>query len=96
MKRTYPRHIGAIIDEVVERSGLTDTLNDQRAAAIWIDVVGPAINRYTSRRFVDHGTMHVYLTSAPLKNELQFVKERLVAALNNALGAEIVKEIIIH
>ncbi|MDE6079368.1 MAG: DUF721 domain-containing protein [Duncaniella sp.] len=96
MKRTYPRHIGSIIDEVMERCGLTDSLNDQRASAIWAEVVGPGINRYTSRRYVDRGVMHVYLTSAPLKNELQFVKERLIEALNKALGAEIVKELIIH
>ena len=70
MKRTYPKHIAAIIDEAMDRAGLTDSLNEQRASAAWADVVGPSINRYTTRRYVDHGVLHVYLTSAPLKNEL--------------------------
>lgn len=96
MKRTYPRHIAAIIDEAIDRAGLTDSLNDQRASAAWFDIVGPTINRYTSRRYVDRGVMHVFLTSAPLKNELRFVKERLIAAINASLGLEIVKEIVIH
>ena len=26
MKRTYPRHIAAIIDEAMDRAGLTDSL----------------------------------------------------------------------
>ncbi|MDE5749181.1 MAG: DUF721 domain-containing protein [Duncaniella sp.] len=96
MKRTYPKHIASIIDEAISRAGLTEGLNDRRAAAVWIDVVGPGINRYTTRRYVDHGVMHVYLSSAPLKSELSLNRPAIVAALNRALGEEIVKEIVIH
>lgn len=96
MKKTYPKHIADIIDDAMERAGLTDTLNEQRASSVWIDVVGPAINRYTSRRYVDHGVMHVYITSAPLKNELSFVKTSLIEALNKRVGADVIKELVIH
>ena len=96
MKRTYPRHIAAIIDEAMERAGLTDSLNEQRASAAWADVVGASINRYTTRRYVDHGVLHVYLTSASLKNELGFVRDRLMDAINRWVGADIVKEIVFH
>ncbi len=96
MKRTYPKQIGSIIEEAMERAGLTDTLNEQKAAAAWADVVGPVINRYTTRRYVDHGVMHVYMTSAPLKNELGFNKTRLIEALNRITGAEVVKDIMFH
>lgn len=96
MKRTYPRHIAAIINEAIDRAGLTDSLNEQRAAAAWAEIVGPGINRYTSRRYVDHGVLHVYLTSAPLKNELSFALTDLAAAINKAIGADTVKEIVLH
>ena len=96
MKRTYPKHIAAIIDEAMDRAGLTDSLNEQRAAAAWVDVGGRSINRYTTRRYVDHGVMHVYMTSAPLKNELGFVRDRLIEAINRQVGVETVKEIVFH
>lgn len=96
MKRTYPKHIAAIIDEAMDRAGLTDTLNEQRAASAWADVVGPSINRYTTRRYVDHGVLHVYMTSAPLKNELGFARTRLIEAINRHVGAETVTEIVFH
>lgn len=96
MKRTYPKHIAAIIDEAMDRAGLTGSLNAQRAAAAWADVVGPSINRYTTRRYVDHGVLHVYLTSAPLKNELGFVRDRLIQALNRQVGVAVVTEIVFH
>ena len=63
---------------------------------MWADVAGPSINRYTLRRYVDHGVMHVYLTSAPLKNELSYSRAALVEAINKAVGADVVKEIVIH
>ena len=45
---------------------------------------------------VDHGVLHVYLTSAPLKNELSFALTDLAAAINKAIGADTVKEIVLH
>ncbi|MCM1162846.1 MAG: DUF721 domain-containing protein [Muribaculaceae bacterium] len=96
MKRTYPKHIASIIDDAINRAGLTDDLNARRAAAVWVDVVGPAINRYTLRRFVDHGVLHVYLTSASLKNELSFSRHALVEAINKAVGADVITDIAIH
>lgn len=96
MKRTDPKQIGSIIDEAMARAGLSDTLNEQRASAAWIDVVGPAINRYTSRRYMDKGVLHVYMTSAPLKNELMFNRDKLIQALNHTVGVDVVKEIQFH
>lgn len=96
MKRTYPKHIAGIIDEAMERSGLTESLNAQKAAAAWIDVVGPAINRYTTRRYVSDGVLHVYLTSAPLKNELSFNRDRLISAINRMVGAEVISDVQFH
>lgn len=59
-------------------------------------MVGASINRYTTRRYVDHGVLHVYLTSASLKNELGFVRDRLMDAINRWVGADVVKEIVFH
>ena len=96
MKRTYPKHIAGIIDEAMERAGLTESLNAQKAAAAWIDVVGPAINRYTTRRYVSDGVLHVSLTSAPLKNELSFNRDRLISAINRMVGAEVISDVQFH
>lgn len=96
MKRTYPKHIAAIIEESMAKSGLTQSFNEQRAASAWAEVVGPAINRYTLRRYVDHGVLHVFLSSAPLKNELSFTRERLIEALNTYVGADAITDIRFH
>jgi Protein of unknown function (DUF721). len=96
MKRTYPRQIGEIINDALDRAGLTEKLDDRRICALWPEVVGQGINRYTIKRFVDHGVMHVYLSSAALKNELSFNRAALVRALNDVVGKEVIHDILFH
>lgn len=96
MKRTDPKSIGEIMNEALEMTGMTQSFNEQRLCSLWPEIVGPHINRLTIRRFVDSGTFHVYLTSAPLKNELQFNRQQLVAALNRAVGADVITDIKFH
>ena len=54
------------------------------------------INRYTTRRYVSGGVLHVYLTSAPLKNELSFNRDRLISAINRVVGAEVITDVHFH
>ncbi len=96
MKRTEPKPIGEIIREAVEMAGLADTVAEQRVCYLWSTVMGPQITRYTMRRYVQNGILHVYLTSASLRNELSFFKSRLVEQLNSAVGKEVIHDIVFH
>lgn len=96
MKRTEPQSVGQIFDEVLRQSHLDTTFNEQKACYLWPHVVGPQINRRTMRRYVDRGVMHVYISSAPLKSELEFMKSSLVRLINEAVGAEVIHTVVIH
>lgn len=97
MKKTEAQSVGDIIHEVFCRAGMEETEARQRALYHWVDVVGPGVNRLTTRRFVDRqGVMHVYISSAPLKADLQFMRSRLVEQLNNAVGSRAITDLIIH
>lgn len=97
MKRTDPQSIRQIIEQYLRADGLEEKVLHQRASYVWPEVVGPGINRYTVRRFVaDDGVMHVFLTSASLKNELSFHRTRLVEAINAAVGRQAITDIVIH
>lgn len=96
MKRTDPQPIGKVVEQMLRQNGISDLFNEQRLCYMWAEIVGPGINRLTSRRFVDNGVLHVYLTSAVLKNELSFQRARLVEALNAAVGAEVIHDVKFH
>lgn len=97
MKRTEAQSIGHIIDKVMMEGDNSRNVKLQRASYMWIEVVGPGINRYTTRRYVtDDGALHVYLSSAPLKNELQFHRSRIIESINSMLGESLITDLIIH
>ena len=73
-----------------------DDMLAMRAASLWADVVGPGVNRYTVRRYVADGVLHVYLSSGPLKSELSFRRDAIARSINDILGREIIKSIRFH
>lgn len=96
LKRTDAKRLGTIIDEMFAATGQSDTYDEQRLCYLWAEVAGPTINRYTTRRYVDRGTLHVYITSASLKNELSYLTDALVRKLNEATGRDVISKIEIH
>lgn len=94
MKRTEARNIGEIINDVLKKEQLDVALDEHRASALWPQIVGDGINRYTIRRFVKDGVMTVHLSSAALKSELMLNREGIIRRINDALGRDIIHEII--
>lgn len=96
MKRTEPQLLADIINETLRRDGLDTAMAEQRALYMWPEIVGPGVNRHTTRRYVDKGVMHVYISSSVLKNELSFHISSLVKLLNRAAGSNVITQIVIH
>ena len=96
MKKQDALSVGQIIQMAIDRTGRADEYARQRACYVWQDVVGPAINRYTTRRWVDGDALHVCLSSAPLKNELSYSLPALIARINEQVGTQAISRIVIH
>ena len=69
-------------------------LDEHRASALWPQIVGSGVNRYTIRRYVKDGVMTVHLSSASLANELMLNRDAIISRINQALGRDIIHEII--
>lgn len=96
MKRRDPQTIGRIIADAVQAGNMSDNFDLQRASSLWPEIVGPEINRRTMRRYVDGTTLHVYIISAPLRQELSYHRTRLVELLNAAVGRDVLTDIRFH
>ncbi|MBR6247553.1 MAG: DUF721 domain-containing protein [Muribaculaceae bacterium] len=96
MKRTYPKRLGEVIDDFLKQERLDGELDQQQALALWPEIVGPGINRYTVRRTVRDGVMTVTIASAVLRNELMMHRTTLIARINQALGRDVIKEIVFN
>ena len=49
-----------------------------------------------NRLYVKDSTLHVYIVSAPLKEELSYARDRLVEKLNEAVGKHVIDAVVIH
>lgn len=96
MKRTEPISVKQLIDKVMMEGETRDTVMQQRASYLWTEVVGAGVNRYTFRRYIDKGVLHVYITSAALKNDLAFMRQNIIREINSRLGSEVLTDIVIH
>lgn len=96
MKRTEALRVDAIIKQAMAECGATGTFNQQQACFVWPEIVGPAINRCTTQRWVDRDVMHVCINSASLKHELGFVAAQIVERINRAVGTNVITKIVFH
>lgn len=98
MKKTEPQQIGDIINEVFRRSGSEGDAARYRALVNWVNVVGPGINKLTTKRYVtESGAIHVYISSAAVKADLMFMRSSLIDSLNDYAGApDVITELVIH
>lgn len=94
MKRTQAQTIGQIVEAFLREEHLDKQIDELRASALWSQVVGHVVNRYTASRSVAGGVMTVHITSAPLRNELMLMRTSIIQRINEALGREVIHEII--
>ena len=93
MQKTDPKSVRQIIDQIMDKSARKSDILEMRASALWPDIVGPGVNRYTLRRDVKNGVMYVRLSSGALKQELSFQRQEIINAINRILGKEVLREI---
>lgn len=96
MKQTEAVKVGDLLRLMMESGNDSEEFLRQKASFMWSEVVGPVINKATIRRYVDGDTLHVFIDSAPLKSELSFVTHNIVDKINEAVGKNILRKLIIH
>ena len=93
MKRIEPESIGDVLRLTIQESNMTGRLDEVRAIELWPEVIGTGMAKRMSRPRVCSGVMLVYVDSAPMRQELNMQRTRLIKLLNSRVGKEVIKEI---
>ena len=88
--------IGSAIKEWLRANGLEQKVQEHSVPGYWEQVVGEAFARHARVEKVDNGRLFVSVESAAWRSEVMLRREEIRAKLNERLGAEIVKEIIVR
>lgn len=62
---------------------------------VWEKIMGKTIAKYTDKIQIYGTTLYITTTVAPLKQELLYQKEQIIQRVNEALGENSIKEVVI-
>lgn len=88
--------LGELVKEFVELHRGSEYLNEMKAISLWPKVVGPFIASHTIDLSVKHQVLFVRVDSDALRNELFYSKSLLIRNLNELVGKEILREIVLN
>jgi predicted nucleic acid-binding Zn ribbon protein len=88
--------LGDLIKEFYEQHRGSNYLDEVKVINAWPKVVGPFIASHTIDLYIKNGVLFVRVDSDALRNELNYSKSLLMKNLNELVGREIVKEILLN
>jgi predicted nucleic acid-binding Zn ribbon protein len=92
----FKRNVQSIKDLVLRNlraQGLETPLLQMRLVKSWPTVAGPIVARYTSETYIQNQTLVVRLTRPALRTELSMQRSELVRRLNEAVGEQVIADI---
>jgi hypothetical protein len=88
--------ISEALQEFVENNKLQKGLDKVHVRDVWNSQMGPAIEKYTTAIKLERDVLYVQLSSSVLREELSYGKEKIVKMLNEELGRDLVKKLVLR
>ena len=96
-KRKFePQLLGKVLSEIVESKALYRGITNEKINGLWNQLLGDNISQFTDKVELRNETIYVSLSSAPLREELSYGKEKIMRMLNEEMGKEIIKKIVLR
>jgi hypothetical protein len=88
--------IGDVLKEFIEKNKLQAGMDKIDVEAAWKSLMGNGVNSYTKEVVLKGTTLYVSLTSAVLREELSYGKQKIIKMINDELRKEVIKEVILR
>ena len=82
------------IQQLVKTYKIEGKLNEVKLINSWARLMGPMIAHRTGELSIRDKKLFVKLTSAPLREELNMARPKIISMLNAEAGAEVIVEIV--
>lgn len=95
MKQGKTQKMDEVVALYLKQMGLDRKFKEYEVEMIWPEVVGKMIASRTKSVSVSNGKLFVSFTSSVVKKEMSMVREGVIKALNDRLGENIIREMVI-
>ncbi|MEJ7611010.1 MAG: DUF721 domain-containing protein [Ferruginibacter sp.] len=87
--------IGEALQQFLKKSRLKSGMQAMQIEEVWENIMGKTVAKYTDKLQIIGTTLFVTTTVAPLKNELLYQKVKIIERVNEALGENVIKEVVV-
>lgn len=85
-----------ILKQFVDTNKLQPGLDKVNVQDAWATMMGNGVNNYTTAIQLECDTLYVQLSSSVLREELSYGTEKIITMLNESLGKEIIKKLVLR
>jgi len=89
-------NLGDALKEFIKENRLQKGMDKVDAREAWTNLMGNGVNHYTKNVELKGDTLFVSLTSSVLREELSYGKSKIIKMLNEDLGKELVKKLVLR
>lgn len=89
-------NLGDALKEFIKENKLQKGIDKVDVRDAWAKLMGNGVNNYTTAVELKNEVLYVSLTSSVLREELSYGKSKIIAMINEELGKELVKKIVLR
>ena len=88
--------IAEVLKEIIVINKLQPGMNQIDVKEAWFFLMGNGVKSYTKNVVLKGTTLYVELTSAVLREELSYGKDKIIKMINEELKREVLKEVVLR
>ena len=88
--------ISEVLQQFIQQNKLELGMDKIKAEQAWKSLMGNGVNSYTQEVILKGTTLYVKLTSAVLREELSYGKQKIITMLNEELRRDIIKDLVLR
>ena len=86
----------SVLRKFISKNKLQKGIDRVDAREAWKKLMGNGVNNYTTAVELRNETLFVSLSSSVLREELSLGKSKIISMLNDELGREVIKKIVLR
>lgn len=88
--------IGDVLKEIIQVNKLQPGMDQISVKEAWVALMGNGVNSYTKNVVLKGSTLYVELTSAVLREELSYGKDKIIKMINDELRRDIITSVVLR
>lgn len=88
--------ISDVLKVIIQDNKLQAGIDQVSVKEAWVSLMGNGVNSYTKNVVLKGTTLYVELTSAVLREELSYGKDKIIKMINEEFRRDLVKEVVLR